>query len=831
MTGPVTQPVTSAPQPRTPVATGTAEWDRGPNSPRVVVTSLVLGGLILIPLLVRASVNFNPLPWWDMDPLTFVPGFTGLTPATSMLCDIVVMAASALALLRSGPNLLTLPAVLGAAVCTWVNIHTVADMRLGASWASGVMGAVALMVLCRTAAVRATLSAVVVGFVGLLAVKAGVQWMVEHPASVEAFKRDRALILASNGWEEGSAMARGYERRLMQQEASGWFGLANVLATFAAAGTVAFGLLVIGAIRTRSGAAAVVPGVLGLAAAGAILLMTGAKGAMAACAGGALAATVLAWLGSRAQIATDSTARTWARPAGLLALCVPIAVVGAVCLRGALGERLAELSVWFRWFYWQAAVEVGLAGGCGPGGFQEAYLLAKPPLSPEEVQSAHNAAFDWFAALGWPSAALVVVLAGLLWCAGRGAVEATPASDARATTGDWASGAITRAVLLTIALATLAALYLDRALMTEQVAVVRLGGMAAWMLIALGTAGVLRRGGPWPSCALAGAAIVLSAHGAFEVTGTNQQAGGVWWAMLGVAASGAGARRAFAPRLRGPGSIVAASLITLGLFACVSAAVLWMGVTTARRALRLQIMESHLHAAAEACRPASELRAWLTAASRSTSPADRDYSLRRAAEIAASLIPSGETAAAALPRAQLAAIPSALAELDKAYAAGATGAAKHSPWEVLRERSRLMLTAAGLCKIQGQTAEARTWAQAGVVEAQRAVIARPSATSQAWLATALQSAHGLVGNVAGVTAEELLDMSAQALRQAQTLDPYNPAHAHRLLKLAQQRGQTAELPALARDLLRLDELQRLDPAVRGLSPDERANVEALARQN
>ena len=44
--------------------------------------------------------------------------------------------------------------------------------------------------------------------------------------------------------------------------------------------------------------------------------------------------------------------------------------------------------------------------GVGPDGFQQAYLFAKNPLSPEEVSSPHSILFDWLSTLG---------VAGLAW--------------------------------------------------------------------------------------------------------------------------------------------------------------------------------------------------------------------------------------------------------------------------------------------------------------------------------------------------------------------------------------------------------------------------------
>jgi hypothetical protein len=68
-----------------------------------------------------------------------------------------------------------------------------------------------------------------------------------------------------------------------------------------------------------------------------------------------------------------------------------------------------------------------------------------------------------------------------------------------------------------------------------------------------------------------------------------------------------------------------------------------------------------------------------------------------------------------------------------------------------------------------------------------------------------------------------------ALTRARQLDPYNPMHAQRLLALAQKQGWTDQIQGLAKELLAVDDLQRLDRDTRGLPDVERRRVEALAR--
>ncbi len=53
---------------------------------------------------------------------------------------------------------------------------------------------------------------------------------------LETFRADRGAVLPAQGWTPDSPMAKAFERRLSQAEASGYFGMANVLATLGAAG-------------------------------------------------------------------------------------------------------------------------------------------------------------------------------------------------------------------------------------------------------------------------------------------------------------------------------------------------------------------------------------------------------------------------------------------------------------------------------------------------------------------------------------------------------------------------------------------------------------------
>ena len=82
----------------------------------------------------------------------------------------------------------------------------------------------------------------------------------------------------------------------------------------------------------------------------------------------------------------------------------------AVIARGLVGERIGELSLLFRWFYMQGATHIFADHwllGVGPADFKDAYMIAKPATSPEDVSSPHSILLDWVATLG---------LGGLAWC-------------------------------------------------------------------------------------------------------------------------------------------------------------------------------------------------------------------------------------------------------------------------------------------------------------------------------------------------------------------------------------------------------------------------------
>ncbi|HZW06272.1 MAG TPA: hypothetical protein VFF65_04040, partial [Phycisphaerales bacterium] len=234
-----------------------------PESVKPPLFRLAAVALTLLPMLVRLQCPLDPLPYWDGDPLTQDVVVIGVTPALSFVGDVVTLIGSAL-LLVSSPRRGSATSVLaplaliiaGTLACLWhlrAGPFNAKEAMTAGAWISGVCAAFALWRAASAPdgrAVRLVAFAILAGAIGLLAAKGLYQVAVEHPATVEEFKRNRDAILLRNGWSPDSSMAKAYERRLMQAEASGWFGFANVFASFAAMGVAVSAAFVAGAWRS-----------------------------------------------------------------------------------------------------------------------------------------------------------------------------------------------------------------------------------------------------------------------------------------------------------------------------------------------------------------------------------------------------------------------------------------------------------------------------------------------------------------------------------------------------------------------------------------------------
>ncbi|MGA0174416.1 MAG: hypothetical protein ACO3NL_12340, partial [Phycisphaerales bacterium] len=396
---------------------------------------------VLASAVARGVAAMPPWKWFDVDPIGSPGALEGLGPAASLGLDALMLLSASFVLLgvvRSGRRLDAISLLLAFLPVPLLAWHASGDLgqtwrgsTLAASWI-GLVAAAHLHAFPRHRAIL---------FAGLVAcslpwlARGAEQWFFEHPATVAHFEANRSEILASFGWAEGSEPARIYERRLVQREMSGWFGLANVWSAVIAACGVAWSRL---STETRGRGFGGGTALLAIALAAACLagvVLNGSKGAIAALVAGLLFAFVAPRALARREsapgdrgeapevapaasrdastppprsAATQESCRAARGGADarilegglgrLVLLAIPLGIA-AIVGRGLLPEGfLSEKSLLFRWHYLQGAWWTLLENplGVGPAAFQEWYLLVKTPRSPESVQSAHSLLPDAF---------------------------------------------------------------------------------------------------------------------------------------------------------------------------------------------------------------------------------------------------------------------------------------------------------------------------------------------------------------------------------------------------------------------------------------------------
>ena len=373
-------------------------------------------------LAARTVVAWTPLVHFDLDPSAIsreaVVPFAGFGPAGSLALDALTctVAAVLVTLLARGRCMAwrgSFTIIAGIVAALDVGLVLRGDFEnlwRGSAWVSAFVGAGALAACGahpRAAHLQRIALAVMLSVCALWLVRGAWQLVVEHPATVAQYLASKEEFLAAQGWSEQSAQAQTYERRLMQREATGWFGLANIMAGVAGAVGVACAVLIAQARRTLTLPSAAILALCALACS-IIVAVNGSKGALAACAVGLVAA----WWSRRSS---------WhARVGVLAALAIPVI---AVLVRGGIGESLGERSLLFRSQYWVGAWQVTLDAwpwGCGPDSFQAAYTLRRPAFGVEEVTSAHAAPVDWLATMGLAGVLMTAGWVVLLWGCGEG---------------------------------------------------------------------------------------------------------------------------------------------------------------------------------------------------------------------------------------------------------------------------------------------------------------------------------------------------------------------------------------------------------------------------
>lgn len=511
----------------------------------MVVCCLVstLAGL----LAARTVVAWTPLLHFDLDPSAIsreaVVPFAGLGPAGSLAIDALtclVAAGLLVVLARSRTVAWQGCLAIAAGVMAALDVGLVLrgdfeNLWRGSAWVSAFVGAGALAACAahpQAARLQRIALAVLLSVAALWLVRGAWQLVVEHPATVAQYQASKSEFLAAQGWTTDSAQAQTYDRRLMQLEATGWFGLSNIMAGLVGAVGVACAVLVARLRRTPPLAAASILALCAVACA-IIVMVNGSKGALAACALGLASA----WLARRSA---------WhARVAVLAALVVPVI---AVIARGAIGDAWGEQSLLFRSQYWVGGWQVMIDAwpwGCGPDAFQAAYTLHRPALAVEEVTSVHAAPVDWLATMGLAGVVMATAWFLMLWSCGSDRTIEAQRGDAEpdAASHDGSAREAWMVSLLGLSVVGVIAMVADPAgRVLPALGIVLAAGLARSIVV-----GVAKLDDDGLRMVMTALAVVLAAHAMVEMT--LWQPGSASWVLgvIGVLAMGsrlAGAHRA-----------------------------------------------------------------------------------------------------------------------------------------------------------------------------------------------------------------------------------------------------------------------------------------------
>lgn len=816
--------------------------DPGP-APRPVerLLAILLTGTLLTILALRTTTSFDPFPAWAADPLLVASPVVAITPAVALMLDaLTLLATSLLTLLLARRGISPSPLELGLflAGSAAVLLHTLAlstrtldDVIIGSAWLSALATGLAVTLAARDPLLRALIAGTFAALTAAFALRAGLQVFVDHPQTVRMFKETRSTFLASQGWTEGSPMALAYERRLMQAEGSAWFGMANVLASTGAASlTLALGLLASNApsgwlpgwpggprrsvslsdAQTRPPLALFTLAILALTT----LILAGSKGGYAAA---LLGVVLLAVAHLAPRFVTSERVH---RATSLLGPLLILAALLAIALRGVIGERIAELSLLFRWFYIQGATRVFLDHallGVGPAGFKDAYMLAKPALSPEDVSSPHSVLFDFAACLGVLGLGWAALL--ILWSsrAGRSLV-ASPAQHNALNHADHADhadhdasdtvAALRTPLLAILAISTGAASVIERPMATLEGTLVRVIALALGLWIAICVARLVFTNPRAASAALAAAALVAIVHAQIELTATH--ANSAMWLMVIVALA---APRPQPPRTPAPTS---RSTSRLGLIS--AAALCLIAVAVALPIPSVYRWQSLLISAEEAIAPVREVdRLMREGGSTPTTAALEEARSILQPLIAPRLTLDPQSIAAGFDLYRSHALSTAFIDLR-----AARDSIRSTPH--FASEQALMMLAMRMPNLNGtQVAEiylTDPMGQALEMARQTTHRAPDSAGAWAWLAVVAENAKGRTPALEPGTA-------AKAWSRASDLAPRDPEFARRAALALRELDQADAARAMARRALTNHENARLDP-LRQLTPAKVAEMTGLA---
>ncbi|MFA6044793.1 MAG: O-antigen ligase family protein [Phycisphaerales bacterium] len=805
----------------------------------------IAGVLILLCALgLRLYSNTDLAPGFGADPMVLEAPILGLTPTPALACDAAMIFGAGLILLAQAARglgarwweiALFVAGAAGACAQLFVRVNWFEDAMLGSSWVAAMGTGLAASAASRDRTLRVWLLAGALGLLPLLALRGAIQVYVEQPETYKQFLKDKAQILDAHGWTTDSPMAKAYERRVSQAEAVGWFGLSNVLSTLMACGAIAFG----GLALTRR---AISPSLIrddpfrrtwfaasltccGLCIAGAA--WAGSKGGFAVLAVGLLLVMVAFSFATR----PGGTPAVWRRLAPALGVAAIVAPLVAVTLRGLVGARLHELSLWFRAFYQVGAARVFAAHpwlGVGPTEFKDAYMLVKPAIAPEDVSSPHCLLLDHTATLGIFGVAWVVLWG--VWSVRAG--RSLSISETQDEPGAWsAMRPHLRLLGAALAMPVLASNFLEARVATPEMTAVRIGALLLGVVVA---GAAIRYSQVRPALvrlACAAAALAAIAHCQIELTGVTP--GAAAWVMLLLGASGT-PREQTAPASRRPVAFAFA-------FAALT---LLAGLALPMGALpRVWQYEAALRDAYDLISPARELSARAMGgkptATTGDSPARLQADLLAAhAELSAAL-----QAAGLVPPTKPASLPVALTQVRLLSAALAWRQLGHAwvpnqngPLAASQAMSRLMVMEAELREELARlgspmpkTLEEGRFLRAAALElAAQTTRAQPSAETYGWMGTLCQALADEANHYPVEAKPEGLEKRRfDAFRLAVLYAPHSPLYPAQAALAAQALGNPDEAKSFAQQALDADRNMQLDPLA-GLPESLKAKMNALA---
>ncbi|MFN7317119.1 MAG: O-antigen ligase family protein [Phycisphaerae bacterium] len=783
----------------------------------------VLGAMTL-----RCVIGTDPFPYASADVFTTGTPALAITPKWSFVIDAFMLLASAAMLCvqiaqKRGPawwqcGVLGLA---GTVLLAHINPRATDGMDnavLGVQWLSNFIASVAMMgVLRENARARGLVIATLTAIAIATSLRGAYQVFVEHAQTMATFNANKQSYFAAQGWSPDSPMARAFTRRISQAEATGWFGMANVAATlFAACGVLLAGLGV-HAWKTRTSRDAAPGWMLGSVIGGCIacvvgVVLAGAKGGYAALALGIAVLIVMMLAERREKLAGLVT-----RGAGFIAPAVIAMVLLAVVVRGLVGERLGELSIWFRSMYLEAAIRI--AGqhpltGTGPAGFKDAYLLAKNPLSPEEVALPHSVLADLIATLGVGGLALAGLWVFLAWRAGA-ALAVREENASTLTVRE-----IARPVFVVLAFAAIAAGYLERAAPLIDMVGLRIAVIAIGGVVGVAAAMLAARSARVGAVALGAAALAFIAQSQIELSGT--QPGAMMWGLallLAAGSMGPRVREMTAPPL--PSKVTALVLsgkhITALLVLLCGVYVLGCGFWW----MKTRGWEGSLRRAADEAGEVRELVMRRNDLATGTATPEAVESLRSdLAKFIGRAVPANPAGIdRALEAAKAKALPGVVSAMDRAARSNGSHLGTVRALTTVQMQHLVTKMEAGEVAREEMDVPILTMRQFGEPLARKT-------TYWSWLGTLYAERAARITNDEELRRSDWL-AAIDNWTRAHELAPFNTLHAVKIADAAAQLGDNAAASQWAKIALSVSEQMRLDPLVQ-LSESEQRRMRGLA---